>query len=361
MVQPVAAWVAWFDGRAELLSHFREPAMAASLLASASMARGRRWLAIGLAILALGQAVALSRCWWPSTVRPAPGSTTRLRLLVANVLVDNPDRADLIGLIRRERPDVVGLIEVSRDWLAGLEEVRADYPHRFEHPDDEEGRGLALWLRRPPTAVEPASPLAPGGNPAIHATLEFAGRTLHLRLVHNVSPFERPAGLPLGGELAALARRVKLDGGSALVVGDLNCTDGSPFFGRFLRDSGLRDSRLGFGRQPSWPAWSWYRIAIDHAFLSPDLAVVGRRLGPPIGSDHLPVLLEIAPAETSRAKAPAQASHSSAASGSSSANLARSEIARNSTSRRDRTSPSQLRSVGSPATSSVVFDPQLGP
>jgi endonuclease/exonuclease/phosphatase family metal-dependent hydrolase len=56
----------------------------------------------------------------------------------------------------------------------------------------------------------------------------------------------------------------------------------------------------GFGREGSWPSWlpSPLRIAIDHAFVSNDLAVVARRLGPKIGSDHLRLIFELAPAAT---------------------------------------------------------------
>ena len=97
-------------------------------------------------------------------------------------------------------------------------------------------------------------------------------------------------------ELAALADRIGRTSGSQLVIGDLNRTDGSPFFHDFLQISGLRDSRLGFGRQASWPVWSPYRISIDHAFATSDLAIIDRRLGPDIGSDHFPLIIDVAPA-----------------------------------------------------------------
>ena len=105
-------------------------------------------------------------------------------------------------------------------------------------------------------------------------------------------------GLP---ELAALAARSAGPAGSRIVVGDMNTHRRLAPLRRLPPRRGLRDSRLGFGRQPSWPTWSPYRIAIDHAFVSDDLAVVDRRLGPAIGSDHFPLILDLAPAAGTRA------------------------------------------------------------
>jgi endonuclease/exonuclease/phosphatase (EEP) superfamily protein YafD len=311
LVHPLATSLAHFDWRADLIAHFREPALAASLMAAASMTVIHRPIAIGLGLLAIWQGWGLGLCSWPNPVPPDPRSSDRLRILMANVLVDNPEREGLIRLAREERPDVLGLIEVSRDWIAGLESIRSEFPHRFEYPSDDDGQGMALWLRQAPISVERFAPLTPGGNPALHAVIDFAGKRRDFWLIHFVSPLQRPDELPLGGEFVALADLVRRQGGSTLVVGDFNSTDGSPSFGRFLGASRLRDSRLGFGRQGSWPTWSPYRIGIDHAFLSADLAVVGRRLGPKIGSDHLPMILEVAPAAIADTKEPTHSSRSS--------------------------------------------------
>jgi endonuclease/exonuclease/phosphatase (EEP) superfamily protein YafD len=133
--------------------------------------------------------------------------------------------------------------------------------------------------------------MVPGGNPVLCVPIRYAGRETRLWLVHPPNPlFE---GEVTNQDLLALGARIGEWRGSQIVFGDLNRTDASPFFEDFRRATGLRDTRYGFGIQPSWPAWSPYRIAIDHAFLSADLAVVNRRLGPSIGSDHLPLLLDV--------------------------------------------------------------------
>ena len=304
LVHPLAALLSRRSWLAELISHFQHLGLLMTLTALGVALRRARRRALVLGALALAQAFPLFRFSGPNPVPPDPSSTDRVRLLMANLLVENSNHDALVRLIRRERPDIVGLVEFSNEWREGLEEVRRDYPYRVEVPLG--ARGLALWFREPPRKIHP--PETPGALcwPLLHAEIDFAGRPRHLWLVHPRSPFIR-RGYP---EHAALADRIWSFGGSRVVMGDLNLSEGSPLFGDFLRDTALRDTRLGFGRQPTWPADWPYRIAIDHAFVSADLAVADRRLGPEIGSDHFPLIFDLAPArsaESSGSKPPSQA------------------------------------------------------
>ena len=64
-------------------------------------------------------------------------------------------------------------------------------------------------------------------------------------------------------------------------------------FRRLVHDSGLRDSAQGRGVHPSWPAIDpLLRIPIDHCLLSPCIGLVDRRVGPDIGSDHYPLIVD---------------------------------------------------------------------
>lgn len=301
-VHPLATVLARWDWRADVLTPFGLPALAVTLLALLTLAigplRGRRWLMGPLVALAAWQVFGVLRNYGPNPVAPDPARPVRLRILVANVLESNTDHAALAELIRRERPDVVGLIEVTPDWIAGLERcsVRGEFGHRLETPTGFDG--LALWLRRAESGTTRLWD-APGANPAIEAQLRWAGRELRLWLVHPVSPFHsRRRSLT---EVATLGQAIGRSNRDTIIVGDLNRTDGSPHFRRFLEQTGTRDSRHGFGTQASWPTRLPYRIAIDHAFVSPGLAVTERRLGPPIGSDHLPFVLEVAPSAATKA------------------------------------------------------------
>jgi endonuclease/exonuclease/phosphatase (EEP) superfamily protein YafD len=339
LVHPVATLLSRASWQAELFSHFQLLGLTVTLTALAATVHRARWPAALLGVVAVLQAIPLFRYSGPNPVPPAPNPAARLRIVMANLLVDNTDYDALARLIRRERPDVVGLVEFSPEWRDGLAGVRAEFPYRVEAPYGT--LGLALWFREPPRKTGPPEWLLPMGAPFLHAEVDFDGQPCQLWLVHPRTPLIR-RGVP---ELAALAGRFASTGGSRIVIGDLNSSEGSPLFADFLKDAGLRDTRLGFGRQPSWPAdIPLFRIAIDHAFVSNDLAVADRRLGPDVGSDHFPLILDLAPASTRSAESssaiPVESRESWGVPKSSSpANLARSAALRNATSRVARSGP----------------------
>lgn len=335
LVSPTAWVLARWSSIADLVCHFQEPALGVTLLALAVAAVQKRRIALGLIALAAWQVVPLVRYGGANPVSPEPESPERLRILMANVLCDNRMYDDFIHLIRTERPDVIGLVEFTPFWRSALSAVREEYPYRVEAPAG--ASGLALWFKNPPLVVDRPERMAPEYYPFLHVTFEFAGRPRHLWLAHPKSPLSpRPSRMG-NPELAALAERAGSVRGSRIVIGDLNTTEGSPHFSDFLRVSGLRDGRLGFGRQPSWPTGFPYRIPIDHSLVTEDLAVVGRRLGHKIGSDHFPLIVDLAPA-TNPATHSSHAAISPRDSGSGCAlptlaNLARSAARSNETSR----------------------------
>lgn len=310
LVHPVATALSRYSWTADLFSHFLELALLATGLAVAvAMCAGRHRLALGLVVLAAWQSATLGDSFRPNPVRPASDEMRPLRVLMINVLFENNRCDQIADLIEREQPDVVGMVEFTRECSIALSRLHDRYPYRVEWPDG--ASGLALWFRERPIRLELPELLVPRRNPVLHATFEYAGRPRELWLVHPTSPMWR-TWLPGNPEVAAIARVVGRQPGSRIVVGDMNTTDGSPFFGDFLRTSGLRDSRLGFGRQGSWPSNFPYRIAIDHAFVSDDLAVVDRRLGPQVGSDHLPLIVDLAPAASDPSSVAHHASGSTA-------------------------------------------------
>ena len=85
-------------------------------------------------------------------------------------------------------------------------------------------------------------------------------------------------------------------GGRRIVAGDLNATPWSQPFRRLLHDGGLTNSQLGYGLELTFPSGSsrLVQVSIDHVLHSEGFAVIDRRLGPALGSDHLPVVVDFA-------------------------------------------------------------------
>jgi endonuclease/exonuclease/phosphatase (EEP) superfamily protein YafD len=79
------------------------------------------------------------------------------------------------------------------------------------------------------------------------------------------------------------------------VVGDLNATPWSWPFRNLIEEGHLRNSQIGFGLQPTFSATSmaFLRVPIDHLAHSEALLVRERKLGPSLGSDHFPLLVDL--------------------------------------------------------------------
>ncbi len=87
-----------------------------------------------------------------------------------------------------------------------------------------------------------------------------------------------------------------------IVLGDFNATP----YGRHVRalqqTADLQGTWRGRPPRGTWPANlpAFGRISIDHALHDAGLVAMRYETLPSIGSDHLPILLELAPAESER-------------------------------------------------------------
>ncbi len=230
----------------------------------------------------------------PLYARRAPASKgPPFRVVLANVRSSNTS-ADLVSRFLHEvDADIVVLQEMTEVWLSELRVLIAEYPY-CKSVILERGFGIMLLSRMPVESAEIVRVRAEG-LPVVIGRLQYDGHPLTVVSAHPLAPLS-PRRLRMRNELlAALAEFIRSISGPVLLLGDLNATSWTPAFKDLLRASGLQDSRRGFGVQGSWPVQApWMRIAIDHCLVSSDLTVRTRRIGPNIGSDHYPVIIECA-------------------------------------------------------------------
>ena len=130
--------------------------------------------------------------------------------------------------------------------------------------------------------------------PSIAATIEVGGRNVFLLGTHPLPPASAAYARLRNEQFREIAAQVRRCAMPAIVLGDLNSTPWSPYFKELLRDSGLQNASQGRGLFGSWPAWMpLMRIPLDHCLASPSIRINNMRLGPGIGSDHLPLVVDV--------------------------------------------------------------------
>ena len=273
-----------------LLVHFRVQCAVASLAIAGCSAGLRMWRWFGgatsAALLHLLVLVPdLARCQ-----RPAPAGGVKVRVLVLNVHTESTSFAQVRALIDDLRPDVIGLVEVDDRWIAGVAPALTGYAGRVEK-SRVDNFGVALYAR---------APLAGGIEyfdaevPSAVGTVMIGGAPLTIVLTHPVPPVSASAAREQLRELEAIAVRARELPGPLVVMGDLNATPWSRAFQRLVSSSGLCDSRAGFGVQASFPVtMPMMRIPIDHLLASCSIGIADRRVERDVGSDHLPVVIDL--------------------------------------------------------------------
>jgi endonuclease/exonuclease/phosphatase (EEP) superfamily protein YafD len=258
------------------------------------------------ALLAATAACLGYQAWWiwPYTplhrneVLDVAGKGNSLRILGSNVLMTNRDAAPLLRLVREEQPDVLIAVETDLWWQGQLDRLKSDYPHTMTCPLDNL-YGMLVYSRLP---LEDAATqfLVEPDIPSMHALLVLpSGERIKLHCVHPrpPSPTENAVSTERDAELIAIAKSIA-EGPSdtpVIVAGDLNDVAWSATTRLFRKISGLLDPRVGRGMVNTFHAdWPFLRWPLDHLFHSDHFALVQLRRLQSVGSDHFPILVELA-------------------------------------------------------------------
>ncbi len=262
---------------------------------------GLTWALLAATALAVGY-----QAWWilpytrlfPQEVKNADGGAEddRFTLLSVNVLMTNRRTEALLRIVRAERPDVLVTLETNREWERALAALEADYPHQLKCPL-ENLYGMHLYSRLP-LEDSKIQFLVEEDKPSMHTLVVLrSGRRVCLHCLHPAppSPTENETSRERDAELVMVGRSVAGARYPVVVSGDLNDVAWSATTRLFRKVSGLLDPRVGRGMYNTFHAEHWFcRWPVDHFFHSDHFALVRLKRLPQCGSDHFPVMIELA-------------------------------------------------------------------
>lgn len=266
------------------------------LLGAFLVVKKRVWLFITFVFL-LVNAFEILPFYMPAWRVTSGTGFVRLKLLQLNVCAPIKDYSRMTALLNEQKPNLVTLEECADRCVSFLEKdgVLTRYPYTLRKPEHR-----LMLLSQFPLKENLMPPLQ--ANPAVaFVQLKVGLQPIDLFMMHSTRP---SSGAPYYRnqiiQFHQIAERLKQSENPLLLAGDLNTTPWGYSLQKLSEESGLRNTMLNFGVQSSFPVfipkvhwWATPVVPIDHVLVSKDWQVLNRRLGPYVGSDHLPVIVDL--------------------------------------------------------------------
>ena len=281
---------------AELVSNFRAQILVALVICTFGAVCFQRWWTAILLVIATVWCSTGVLSVYLQVEQPSPGDT-KIRIMSHNVLANNRSYAAVKKQIAEVDPDLLVIVEYDANWQTQMQSLIDDgsYPYSVQAPRWH-GFGVAIFSKLPLTNSQTHQLTAKITDaPIVMAEVMVGDQKLRLAGLHVFSPMSAHRLQLRNEQLVDAAEILKQSKTPTVVMGDYNGVSWSPFLDDFLKQTGYRDSRVGFGYQGSWNArYRWPAlIPIDHAFVSPEVHVHDRFIGQSAGSDHYPVVIEL--------------------------------------------------------------------
>lgn len=301
----IIGFLGHLDWRLDLTNHF-VPAyllVHALLLPLFLFAKARKWAGFVLLSLLLNL-VRIAPLYLKIPSQPSTAGIP-IKLIQFNVCAPTKDFHRTALFLKQQRADIAVLEECNERCYQHLQrdKVLASYPYQFRSPL----RHRLVILSHFPLKAFPGPTLT--AEPAVAwLMLNIQKQPVLLLAMHSTRP---SSGAPYYRnqwlQFEIISRTMRNTPTPALMVGDLNTSPWGASFQMLLDKSGLQNSMDGFGLQLSFPvfiphhpkAQTFPIVAIDHVLASQHFMVLNRQLGPDVGSDHLPVIVDLALKPTS--------------------------------------------------------------
>jgi endonuclease/exonuclease/phosphatase (EEP) superfamily protein YafD len=228
--------------------------------------------------------------WYLPNARQASGDS--IRVLTFNINVQNDRWDEIAKAIRDRQPDIATITESSIESKEELSQRLSDiFPFIYRTS----GGGLTILSRFP--LISPQSKTFDSGTILV-TSLQIDRETVELIAAHPLVPLKPDLFDRRNALLSEISKYVRQREEKTLIfVGDLNITPWSPHYSRFIRETGLHNTRLGFGVEPSWVEAATHvrypkfittsiKIPIDHIFVSQGIGVADCKTMKAANSDH---------------------------------------------------------------------------
>lgn len=216
----------------------------------------------------------------------------QLTLASINVLSSNYDTDRVERYLKDCDPDLFFIIENTPFWDEEIQRIFGEnYPYHLSKAQWD-NFGIGLWSKIELSDAEILD-FTSSYFPVISTTIVVDDKPIRVTGLHYENPVGSVASgirnLQIDSTIAYLSRYE-----SNILVGDMNLTPYSFKFRELIEEGELQDIRKGGWWSFSWPRWiPILGIPIDHCLVSRDLMIRVRKLGKDIGSDHLPLYVEL--------------------------------------------------------------------
>jgi endonuclease/exonuclease/phosphatase (EEP) superfamily protein YafD len=282
-------------GLGYLLDIFTGPILFGTLASVFIFVQLRQRLTASICILA---SVLLSFSLWPQVFphqSHADKSEKPIRIMFANLWVQNPSSDKILPWVKSQNPDVIAVVESgSEAHIKLIQSLKANYRYEVRRLD------TIIFSRFP--LVDPTP--FPAGYSLLTVKLMAPNGQINLAVAHLTRPWPFTDHDDQAFQFSRLNSDLMRIGTNQMVlVGDFNTTASARLIQNFSQATHLNVVTAKTG---TWPAVlpSPMRIAIDNVMIGNGLAPKRKMVGPYYGSDHRPILVDIYQAKQAKSKSP---------------------------------------------------------
>jgi endonuclease/exonuclease/phosphatase (EEP) superfamily protein YafD len=206
-------------------------------------------------------------------------------------LLSSNSRTDLVkNYIEKEDPDILILMEFTPEWKKELVPIMENYQYKQLVPR-RDNFGIALLSKfKMKSSIDY---FGLNDKPSIVGDITIEDKKYSLIATHPIPPINQRTFENRNKQLSNIINNRTRFSENLIVIGDFNTSSFSNHFVNLLQGD-LKDSRIGFGLLPTWPAdFEIFQTTLDHCLVSTNLDVLERSNGENIGSDHLPINIVI--------------------------------------------------------------------